>query len=109
MLRRIDVLRAKEVTGEKFNLGIIEADTKYLFPNNSKNLAEDQKRDVISHCVLRMAYCKTEELRRWLLTNETQLFTIRLGNARSSDVGLFLKENGIKYPPVSYLIRYMLL
>jgi DNA primase large subunit len=73
----------------------------YLFPINSKTYIEDRKRDLISHYVLRMAYCKTEELRRWLLANESQLFAIRLGNTKASDVDKFLLNNGIKYSPIT--------
>jgi len=101
VLRRIDVLRAQGIAGDKFVAGVAKADNKYLFPTNSKTYIEDKKRDLISHYVLRMAYCKTEELRRWLLTNESQLFAIRLGNTKASEVDQFLVENGIKYPPIS--------
>lgn len=106
VLRRIDVLRAQGVTGDKLTTGVVEADSKFLFPSttgsSSKTILEDHRsRDLISHFVLRMAYCKTEELRRWLLTNESQLFAIRLANARPSDVTPFLDDNGIKFPPIS--------
>jgi len=101
VLRRIDVLRAQGITGEKFVAGIVKADNKYLFPTNSKTYIEDRKRDLISHYVLRMAYCKTEELRRWLLSNESQLFAIRLANTKASEVDQFLVQHGIQYPPIS--------
>jgi len=101
VLRRIDVLRAQGITGDKFISGVVKADNKYLFPVNSKTYIEDRKRDLISHYVLRMAYCKTEELRRWLLANESQLFSIRLGNTKASDVDRFLVKNDIKYPPIT--------
>lgn len=101
VLRRIDVLRAQGITGDKFISGVVKADNKYLFPNNSKTYIEDRKKDLISHYVLRMAYCKTEELRRWLLANESQLFAIRLGNMKASEVDQFLAMNGIRYPPIS--------
>lgn len=100
VLRRIDVLRAQGVTGDKFTSEIVEADTKYLYPLAGSAI-QNQLRDLISHFVLRMAYCKTEELRRWLLTNECQLFSIRLANARPSELKIFLENNGITYPPIS--------
>ena len=31
----------------------------------------------VSHFVLRLAYCRTEELRRWLLAQECALFQAR--------------------------------
>ena len=34
-------------------------------------------KDHASHFVLRLAYCRTEELRRWFLTHESELFKAR--------------------------------
>ncbi|KAJ4830275.1 hypothetical protein Tsubulata_021748 [Turnera subulata] len=34
-------------------------------------------KDIISHFVLRLVYCRTEELRKWFLSNETALFRYR--------------------------------
>jgi len=99
VLRRIDVLRAQGAKGEKFTSGIVTADQKHLFPTTIHS--NNQAKDLISHFVLRMAYCKTEELRKWFLANELQLFTIRLGNAKPADVDAFLEQNNLKYPPIS--------
>lgn len=33
-----------------------------------------QMKDVLSHFFLRMAFCQTEELRRWFLSQESTLF-----------------------------------
>ena len=35
---------------------------------------DDTVKDVLSHFFLRMAFCQTEELRRWFLTQESTLF-----------------------------------
>jgi len=42
---------------------------------------KDFKKDWISHFVLRLAYCRTEDLRRWFLTQEVALLKWRLGHA----------------------------
>ena len=37
-------------------------------------------KDHVSHFVLRLAYCRTEELRRWFLTHESELFKARFSD-----------------------------
>jgi DNA primase large subunit len=39
---------------------------------------EFQENDNISHFICRLAYCRNEELRKWFITQETRLFSIRL-------------------------------
>lgn len=108
VLRRIDVLQARGVKGDKFDKEINKADLEHLFNSNSssssgKHNGKNNNKDHISHYILRMAYCQNEELRRWFLTNECILFKIRFESAKSSDVDQFLRERKLllKYPPVS--------
>ena len=107
MLRRIDVLQARGVKGDKFDKEINKADLEQLFHNgnnnNNHNGGSYNSKDHISHYILRMAYCQTEELRRWFLTNESILFKIRFQTSKASDVDHFLRERKLllKYPPVS--------
>jgi len=75
--------------------------TQYLFQTASDSLASPQAldpkqnffKDHASHFVLRLAYCRTEELRRWFLTHESELFKARFGDetpkAQASPVSLF--------------------
>jgi DNA primase large subunit len=42
---------------------------------------KDYKKDWVSHFVLRLAYCRTEDLRRWFLAQEVALLKWRLGHA----------------------------
>ena len=105
MLRRIDVLQARGVKGDKFDKEINKADLEQLFHNgnNNNNNGSYNSKDHISHYILRMAYCQTEELRRWFLTNESILFKIRFQTSKAADVDHFLRERKLllKYPPVS--------
>jgi DNA primase large subunit len=51
-------------------------------------LNQDPIVDEVSHFILRLAYCRTEDLRRWLLAHETALMKVRLsfGSNGSSSV-----------------------
>jgi len=62
---------------------------------------ERRRRDLVSHFVLRLAYCRTEELRRWLLTQECALFKYRFSKLGPTDKVAFLAYAGLEYKPTS--------
>ena len=43
----------------------------------SGKMTDSARKDIISHFVLRLAYCRTSELRRWFLSQESDLFRYR--------------------------------
>nr|CAD7586715.1 unnamed protein product [Timema genevievae] len=59
-----------------------------------------RKRDHISHFILRLAYCRSEELRRWLLAKELDLFRLRFHALSAEGVRLFLRGNKLDYDPI---------
>lgn len=40
---------------------------------------DELNNDIVSHYILRLAYCRTAELRKWLLTTECDWFKLRFG------------------------------
>lgn len=50
---------------------------------------EERRRDHISHYILRLAYCRTEDMRRWFLSQETELLRYRFRNMNSDDINDF--------------------
>jgi len=101
VLRRIDILRARGVTGEKLAAEIRKVDEQQFGGTGRANLATYN--DQLSHHILRLAFCQTEELRRWFLQNECTLFKMRFEASKASDVNQFLKQNDLlmQYPPIS--------
>jgi DNA primase large subunit len=57
-------------------------------------------KDEVSHFALRLAYCRTEELRRWFLLNECQLFKHRFNKLDAYAKAAFLEEHDMEYKPL---------
>eukprot|EP00092_Neocalanus_flemingeri_P011576 GFUD01012477.1.p1 GENE.GFUD01012477.1~~GFUD01012477.1.p1 ORF type:complete len:562 (-),score=199.08 GFUD01012477.1:87-1772(-) len=63
----------------------------------------NRETDLVSHFILRLAYCRTEELRRWFVTHETDLFRLRWGLLRENapeELQLFMTASGLSYQPI---------
>ncbi|XP_035665558.1 DNA primase large subunit-like [Branchiostoma floridae] len=61
---------------------------------------DDRRKDHISHFILRLAYCKSEDLRRWFLTQEMDLFRFRFQQESKDAIGHFLQLNNLDYQPI---------
>ncbi|KAI4896590.1 hypothetical protein NFI96_018221, partial [Prochilodus magdalenae] len=70
---------------------------------NQVGLTEYEKRrkDHISHFILRLAYCQTEDLRRWFIQQEMDLFRHRFSDLPSKYKTEFLHRNNLKYDTIS--------
>ena len=59
---------------------------------------EYKENDIISHFICRLAYCRNEELRKWFITQETRLFSIRLSEFPPNIIKQLLESKlGIVY------------
>uniref|UniRef100_A0A8C9FFL9 DNA primase large subunit n=1 Tax=Pavo cristatus TaxID=9049 RepID=A0A8C9FFL9_PAVCR len=71
-------------------------------------LAEDdydaRRKDHISHFILRLAYCQSEELRRWFLQQEMDLFRYRFHELTDSLRQKFLDHVNLSFEAVSALL-----
>ncbi|CAH1774494.1 unnamed protein product [Owenia fusiformis] len=63
--------------------------------------AEDSRWDYISHFILRLAYCRSEDLKRWFMTQEMDLFRFRFCNEDAESIEDFLRSNNLNYQPIS--------
>ncbi|KXZ49386.1 hypothetical protein GPECTOR_21g612 [Gonium pectorale] len=61
---------------------------------------EDIRADLISHYVLRLAYCRTPELRKWFLAAEAELFRLKFGTYSPEEHEQFLAAHAPQYRPV---------
>ncbi|KAF7493474.1 DNA primase large subunit [Sarcoptes scabiei] len=92
IISQIQSLKAKSSGVEK-NFYVAGRCTSDL--NTSKQCYEARKRDHISHFLLRIYYCQNEELRRWFISREGELFRIRFID--SSDSNLSSLEDCLAY------------
>ncbi|XP_010887300.1 DNA primase large subunit isoform X2 [Esox lucius] len=64
---------------------------------------EKRRKDHISHFILRLAYCQTEDLRRWFIQQEIDLFRYRFNCLNSKSKREFLHLNNLRYDTVSVM------
>merc|ERR1719232_1663600 len=95
-----DLKKAKPLTLEAFYQLCDRIDGK-----NCKNtFMENRENDHVSHFILRLAYCRTEELRRWFVTHESDLFRFRWGLLKESapeELEKLMNSSGLNYVPIS--------
>lgn len=118
---RLKVLRCCESISQEFVKGTKDYNDKMYsqlskcselgksFLNYSPNLSiksviGDIKRDSISHALLRLAYCRTDELSRWFIMQEMDLFKFRFSVEKSHNAKCLLtlmSESKIKVEEAS--------
>lgn len=59
------------------------------------------RKDIVSHYVLRLAYCRTEDLRRWFLTQECELFRARFRALLPGEQKAFVASQGLGFAPLA--------
>lgn len=60
-----------------------------------------RRADHLSHFILRLAFCRSEDLRRWFLSRELELFKLRFSNLNQQNITRFLQINKLDYYPIT--------
>ncbi|KAJ8970271.1 hypothetical protein NQ317_017166 [Molorchus minor] len=77
--------------------------TRLLGGYNGQTEADIQVRraDHLSHYILRLAYCRSEDLRRWFISREMEWFKLKFLAQNTQGVLKFLEINDMHYKPIS--------
>ncbi len=87
---------------KQHRIAVIPRTSKAGLTLKQEERAEFKENDNISHFVCRLAYCRNEELRKWFLTQETRLFSLRLREVDPTIVKQMLEQKcGINYETVN--------
>ena len=101
VLRTIDALRQKGFKPKELEAELAPV-VRELLPLAAAGpqAPSDARKDSVSHFILRLAYSRSEELRRWFLTQECALFRHRLSRLRGDGFARFLREHGLRFEEV---------
>ncbi|KYO47113.1 DNA primase large subunit [Alligator mississippiensis] len=111
---RLRLLKVVENLGVKYLKGTDDYKSKLEYELRKlkfpfKALAEDdydaRRKDHISHFILRLAYCQSEDLRRWFIQQEMDLFRYRFNELSDSLVQQFLEYVNLLYEPISEEVK----
>ena len=86
MLREIENEKSRGTKGSELDKKALESAKKHLDGDADLADIDAYRRDVISHHILRLAFCSSEDKRRQFLNAETTLFSARLSKLTPEQV-----------------------
>lgn len=108
LLRAIESCKAKGYEEQEFKKRMEMIENKYmpiLKSRDSETATSDFRRDQISHFILRLAYCRTHDLRQWFLEQEISLFKYRLDKIDVEERKVFMSANGLDYDVIHFDLK----
>jgi DNA primase large subunit len=83
-LRDIEQARSRGLKPDEFDKHILDSVKKHI--PDSLESREGHRKDLVSHHILRLAFCNSEDKRRQFLDGEKALFKARLSRLSASQV-----------------------
>lgn len=84
----------------KFGSNFIKASQLSRSENSTKKV-NARNRDIISHFLLRLYYCRNDELKAWLIDRETDLLKFRLMSVDTNEITKLIESNDLDFEKVS--------
>ncbi|XP_078397958.1 DNA primase large subunit isoform X2 [Cetorhinus maximus] len=98
----VSYIRASEPYNKKLEIELRKLKFPYRVSSEEKlDDYEIRRKDHISHFILRLAYCQSEELRRWFIQQELDFFRFRFNELLDKQQE-FLKHNKLEYQTVFF-------
>ncbi|XP_041044576.1 DNA primase large subunit isoform X3 [Carcharodon carcharias] len=97
----VSYIRASEAYNKKLENELRKLKFPYRVSSEEKlDDYELRRKDHISHFILRLAYCQSEELRRWFIQQELDIFRFRFNELQDKQQD-FLKHNKLEYQTIA--------
>ncbi|XP_062981880.1 DNA primase large subunit [Elgaria multicarinata webbii] len=103
LLKTVENLGVTHVKGSEVYKKKLETEIRHLkFPYHALATVdhEARRKDHISHFILRLAYCQSDELRRWFIQQEMDLFRYRFTQLNDDLIEEFLGYVNLKYDAI---------
>ncbi|KAH0504023.1 DNA primase large subunit [Microtus ochrogaster] len=104
LLKTVENLGVSYLKGTEQYQSKLEAELrklKFSYRENLEDEYEPRRRDHISHFILRLAYCQSEDLRRWFIQQEMDLLRFRFSILPKDKVQNFLKDSHLHFEAIS--------
>lgn len=96
---RTEVIAELNQAGLKSYARLVEGRTSTAATKEQDLLA--RRKDYISHFILRLAYCRSQDLRTWFRMRELELFKLKFFKLNEGQIKDFLEHNKLSYQPIS--------
>lgn len=104
LLKAVENLGVSYVKGTEQYQSKLEAEIrklKFSYRENLEDEYEPRRRDHISHFILRLAYCQSEDLRRWFIQQEMDLLRFRFNILPKDKIQDFLRDSHLHFEAIS--------
>ncbi|XP_008136685.2 DNA primase large subunit [Eptesicus fuscus] len=104
LLKAVENLGVSYVKGHEQYQSKMEAEirkVKFSYRESLEDEYEARRKDHISHFILRLAYCQSEDLRRWFIQQEMDLLRFRFSILPKDKIQDFLKDSHLHFEAIS--------